>query len=39
MERNAFPASENMEENLDQFKYTYMHPHMDTKILLVFVTI
>lgn len=39
MQRNAFPASENIEENLDQFKYPYMHPHMDTEISLVFMTI
>lgn len=39
IERNAFPASENIEENLDQFKYTNIHPCMDTEILLVFMTI
>lgn len=39
MERNVFPASENIEENLDQFKYTNMYPRMDTEIFLVFMTI
>lgn len=35
MERNAFSASENTEENLDQFKYT----NTDTEILLTFMAI